>query len=179
MALTLFEFKTSEKGATRIIARFNKIIANLPKELNLGAKNLVEYGQIEGRRIINESTLGNGDGLLAKSWKYKTLTTGKGKNAKTSYTLGIDSTIANYGGYVNDGFAPHWVTIQDKPNLKKWLEKNLPAKANDHKIFIGGPNGAPWIKDGLHFMEKSYAKMLGLTEEEITKRIQNLIRGTK
>ena len=175
MALTLFD--VTIRGDKRVVARFNKIIANLPNELNLGAKNLVEYGQIEGRKIINDNTSGNG--LLAQSWKYKTLVTGKGKQSKTSYTLHIDSDIANYGGYVNDGYTPHWVTIKDKPNLKAWLEKNLPGSANNYKIFIGGPNSAPWIKNGLHFMEKSYAKMLGLTEQEITQRIQNLIRGTK
>lgn len=177
MGITLFDVKMSEKGGDRIIARFNKIVANLPKELNLGAKNLIDFGQITARNIINENTSGNG--MLAKSVSTKTLKTGTGKQTKIGHTLYIDSTIANYGGYVNDGYTPHWVTIQDKPNLQAWLKKNLPSKANDHKIFIGGPNSAPWITGGLHFMEKAYAKMLGLTEKEITQRIQNLIRGTK
>lgn len=170
------------KGKERVIARFNKIIANLPKEMNLGAKNLAEYGQIEARNVIRQNTKGSGNNTLANSIEVRTLKIGKGQASKTTYEVRVNPDIARYAGYVHDGFEPHWVSVQDKPDLMNWIVKNMGSIGQEviarNKIFIGGPNSAAWIKSGgLKFMDKAYAKMLGLTDEEYTQRVKRVIRG--
>lgn len=167
------------RGKERVIARLNRIVANTKSEIPNGALELAKIAQKEAKRIIKDNT--SGFGTLADSIKIQTIKSGDNNNQRVSYRVRVDSlTALTYADYVHNGFRPHWVKISDKPYLEGWIRKNLSnadAIIKRDRIYVGGPNSAPWIRNGgLKFMERAYAKALQVSQEELTKRMNKIMR---
>lgn len=168
------------RGVPRVMARLNKIIANLPIEMNLVSRQLIQYAQIEARRVIKEKIPDStfGDFIVTSEQLRKQ---GRLKDGAT-HSLHPDAKIASYAGFVHDGFKGHWV---HKDMLGDWLKRHPEVALRNGKwLEVGFPKkdgtgtSASWlVEGGVKFFDKAYAKMLGISEEEYKRRINKVLRG--
>ncbi|MDP2692271.1 MAG: hypothetical protein Q8O88_01365 [bacterium] len=168
------------RGADRVIARLNKIMANIPLEMNKGSENLMRTAQAIARQEIRTKT--QGKGALAAGIRIDKTETKQGKgNTTTAWKLDVDPAVSRYAGAVHDGFTGHWVHkdmlgawLDRHPNVKlrngKWLEVGYPKKY--------GGTSATWLQEGgVKYFDKAYAEILRLTQQEYNQRVQKLLRG--
>ena len=159
----------------------NKIIANMPKQLNQGSLSMIRQAKTKSQQIINTNTAGTGK--LSKGMQ---TIIKKTKNNSRRYSLGFTPELQKEAKAVHDSFQPHfvhrdmikeWLALHPEVKLIKgiWLEVGFP-KSTTRKD--GSPkNTAPWItQGGLKFFNKAFQEVLKLSKKEFDRRITNLIK---
>lgn len=173
------------KGANRVIARLNKIIANIDPEIDGGSEQLMKVGQKIARQEIRSQTDGTGAlaaGIIIKKTKFK-----DGRKTITRWNLDVNDAVKKYAKFVHDGFSSHWVhrdMIADwlvrHPDVRlkggKWLEVGYPKMGT--RSDGSGKSSAPWLmKGGVKYFDKAYAEILKLSPQEYQNRLQKIVRG--
>lgn len=174
-------------GVNRVIARMNRIVANIKQESKNSGWELLEEARKEARKIINQKT--DGSGTLADSLKIKTF-----EDKKTGgfrFELGPTGVAKKYAKYVHDGFEGHWTRAE---NLKDWLIKHpmvKPKKASDGNYIIevgypktgvrrdgGAKQSAQWlVEGGVKFFDKAFINLKANAKKTFKKGIKKAIRG--
>lgn len=179
--------KVKIRGVDKLITRMNRIIGNISYYTDETSKILMEETKKEAQNIIFNETTGMGNlvqGMKIKKHKEKNM---------TRWTLGFDEDFDRndegkpYSKFVHDGFTPHWVKISTHPSLEQWIEKNFMSSSGAEdikqlilqrdKIFIGGPNSAPWIRNGgTKFFTRAYQKVLRNARNRYNTTIKKAIK---
>lgn len=171
--------KVDKGELKRVTAKVNRLIKTVPIELDNGIMKILRHSRRIAKNEIQTQTQGRGTGLLAS--ELRILTMPLGKNRK-NYSLESVGRSEQYSKFVHDGFRPHFVRISDKPRLRNWIIRNMPADAAERVlftdvIFVGGPNSASWIKrGGVKYMDTAFAEAVKLSRKEFDSRIDKLIK---
>jgi len=177
MVTSPFVTTATIRGAQRTVLYFKKIIRIIPIEMDKSSKKLIYDAKRIAMEEITRETKGFGTLANALFVEHSRGT----KFNRYRLLVRSDSEAYRYHTYVHDSFTPHWVKISTNPNLRSWLEKNLPAHVVQRLLFldrvrIGGKNSAPWIKaGGVKYMDKAFARISGLSRTEYTNRINKIL----
>lgn len=179
MATRLISVKIKETGIKSTIVYFNQLKQEIPNETDRTSRDLIERAKNEVITEISKYT--KGFGILNSSFieQYNS----RGRYGGT-YSLIVIPPGNLYWRYVDKGFTPHWVRISDKPYLADWIKKNMSSNAakiiRKNRIFIGGANSAPWIRNGgIRFSDKANNTVLNLSKSEYRNRINKVIKTIK
>jgi len=178
------------KGLPRIIARYRRIIANIPKVGRRSSYSLAKDVKEESQRIIRTEALGTG--TLASNIIVKEVPV---KGNKIQHNVEVMGAANRYAPYVHNSFDPHWVhrdmlgawlALPKAAGLRQWLDDHptrkfvlvgAPGPVQMHGV-MWGQYTAPWIlKGGTKFFDRAFSKVLKKQIDVYEKEFEKLYKG--